>query len=293
MAQNLGSNPMNDHVVDIDQNNAQQYLIDESFKRPVLVDFWADWCGPCKSLMPILEKLAQEYAGGFLLARVNADQQQAIAGQFGVRSLPTVVLMKDGQPLDGFMGAQPETAVRQLLEKHLPKPWDALLEQGRALAAAGQLNEALTFLRQAHQESGERSDIGIALAEVYLALKRHAEAESILAGVPFVDQDAAYEQLKAQLELAQQAARSPELEALEQKHQAEPSNMDVAYQLALQYNQDGHHREALELLHGILQKNLNFQDGAARKSLMDMIASLGKGDPLAVEYQRKVYTLLY
>jgi putative thioredoxin len=284
---------MNENVVDIDQSNAQQLLIDESFKRPVLVDFWADWCGPCKSLMPILEKLAQEYNGQFLLARVNADQQQMIAGQFGVRSLPTVVLMKEGQPLDGFMGAQPETAVRELLEKHLPKPWDAMLEQGKALAAAGDYNEALTILRQAYQESGERSDIGVILALIYLEQNRTAEAEAIISKIPMADQDGAYEQVKAQLELKQQAGKSPELEGLERKFQENPKDMNAAYQLALQYNQDGHHREALELLYGILQNNLNFSEGAAKKTMMDMIASLGKGDPLAVEYQRKLYTLLY
>ncbi|MCW8196283.1 thioredoxin [Proteobacteria bacterium 005FR1] len=284
---------MNENVVNIDQNNAQQLLIDESFNRPVLVDFWADWCGPCKSLMPVLEKLANEYAGAFLLAKVNADEQQMIAGQFGVRSLPTVVLMKDGQPLDGFMGAQPETAVRELLDKHLPKPWDNLLDQAKALAAAGDFNEALPLLRQAHQQSGERSDIGVVLAQVYLELNRTAEAESIINSIPFVEQDAAYEQVKAQLELRQQAAKSPELEALEKTFYENPDDMGAAYQLALQYNQDGHHREALELLYGILHKNLNFQDGAAKKTMMDMIASLGKGDPLTVEYQRKIYTLLY
>lgn len=284
---------MNEHIVDIDESNAQQLLIEESHKRAVLVDFWADWCGPCKSLMPILEKLAHEYAGQFLLARINADEQQPIASQFGVRSLPTVILMKDGQPIDGFMGAQPETAVRELLDKHLPKPWDPMLEQGKALAATGDFNEALTVLRQAHAQSGERSDIGIILAQVYIELNRTSEAESILAKIPMVDQDAAYEQAKAQLELKQQAAKSPELETLGKKFSQDPENMDVAYQLALQYSQDDHHREALELLYGILEKNLNFQDGAAKKAVMDMIASLGKGDPLAVEYQRKVYTLLY
>lgn len=284
---------MSEHVVDIDESNAQQLLIEESQKRPVLVDFWADWCGPCKSLMPILEKLAQEYAGQFLLARVNADEQQMIAGQFGVRSLPTVMLMKDGQPIDGFMGAQSETTVRELLEKHLPKPWDLMLEQGRALIASGDFSEALTVVRQAHQQSGERSDIGIVLAQVYLELNRTAEAESLISKIPMAAQDAAYEQVKAQLELKQQAAKTPELEALEQKLSEDPENMDTAYQLAVQYSQDGHHREALELLYGILQRSLNFQDGAAKKALMDIIASLGKGDPLAVEYQRKVYTLLY
>lgn len=284
---------MTEHIVDIDQSNAQQYLIDESFKRPVLVDFWAEWCGPCKSLMPILEKLAQEYAGQFLLAKVNADDQAMITGQFGVRSLPTVFLMKDGQPVDGFAGAQPEIAIRELLDKHLPRPWDAMLQQASDLLAEDKAEEALPLLRQAHEQSGGRSDIAIALASAYVTVNRVQEAGDLLAKIPLADQDGAYEQVKAQLQLKLQSAKSPEIEALEKKLEAAPDDMDVAYQLAVQYSQEKLFREALELLYSILRRNLNFQDGAAKKTMMDMLASMGKGDPLAVEFQRKVYTLLY
>src|SRR5690606_23449923 len=124
------------HIVDITLENAQQLLIDESFNRPVLVDFWADWCAPCKALMPILEKLANEYQGAFLLAKVNADEQNMISGQFGVRSLPTVILIKDGQPIDGFAGAKSEVEVRELLQKYLPKAWEATLQEAEALISA-------------------------------------------------------------------------------------------------------------------------------------------------------------
>ena len=284
---------MSEFIVDVTTENAQNVLIEESRRRLVMVDFWADWCAPCKTLMPILEKLVREYDGQLLLARVNADQQGQISAQFGVRSLPTVVLMKDGQPIDGFMGAQPESAIRELLEKHLPKPWDLLLERGRELLAEDKAAEAVSLLRQAHEQSSRRSDIGIALAQAYFALNRLTEAEEILNSIKLVDQDADYEQLKTQLELKQQAAKSPEITALEAQLNKDPNNLEVAFQLAIKFSQDNHHREALELLYTILQQDRNFKDGDAKKTLLDMLASLGKGDPLAVEYQRKVYTLFY
>jgi len=284
---------MTENIVDVTEASAQRVLIEESQRRLVMVDFWADWCGPCKSIMPILEKLANEYAGQLLLARVNADTESGIAAQFGVRSLPTVILMKDGRPVDGFMGAQPESAIRELLEKHLPKAWDLLVEQAQTLIAEENFVDALPLLRQAHEQSRQRGDIGVALARNYLALNRIPEAEAALATVGMVDQDADYEQVKAQLELTQQAAKSPELEALEQQHQANPQDLDVAYQLAVLYNQDGHHRDCLDILYNILRTNSQFKEGAAKKTMLDVLASLGKGDPLAVEYQRKVYTLFY
>lgn len=284
---------MTEIKVDINESNAKQYLIDESLVRPVVVDFWADWCAPCKSLMPILEKLAQEYAGEFLLAKINADEQQMLAAQFGVRSLPTVMIMKDGQPVDGFMGAQTEKEVRAFLEKYLPKPWDKKLDAGRQLLEEENYSEAITVLKEAYELSSQRGDIACALADAFVNSKRLAEAETLLGGVKMVDQDAYYEQVKAQLELAQSATKAPEIDALEKQFQANPEDVDVAFQLAVQYSQHDYHRESLELLFGLLRKNLNARDGEVRKMFNDVLAVLGKGDPLAVEFQRKIYALLY
>lgn len=281
------------HSVDVTLDNAQQYVIDESFKRLVMVDFWADWCGPCKSLMPILEKLAAEYQGQFLLARINADEQGPLAAQFGVRSLPTVMLIKDGQPLDGFSGAQSEAQVRQLLDQHLPKVWEQTLAQARELMAAGDHGAALPLFRQAYDESGQAAEIGCLLAQALLELNRVEDAEEVLGRIKMADQDALYQQVRAQLELKKQAAKTPEIEALESALAKDPDNLDLALKLALQLNQEGYHRPALELLIEILRKDLNHSDGESKKALMDIVASLGKGDPLAVEYQRKLFTLLY
>lgn len=284
---------MESNIIDVTQENAQQVLIDESMNRLVVADFWADWCEPCKVLMPILEKLANEYAGQFLLAKVNADEQQMIAQQLGVRNLPTVMLIRNGQPVDGFTGAQPEGEIRQLLDKHMPKPWDIQLEQAQALIAQGQLAEAMPLLRQAYTDSRERADIAFTLAHVFIELNRCDDAQTILDAVKMVDQDANYEQLVSQLGLKREAAKSPEIQALEEKLNAEPDNLEIAHQLAVQFSQNDHPKEALELLYTILQQDKDFADGAARKTMLDVIKSLGAGDPLAAEFQRKLFGLMY
>ncbi len=181
---------MSSFIVNIDESNAAQLLIEESHQRPVVVDFWADWCEPCKVLMPLLEKIANEYQGAFLLAKVNADEQQMITQQFGVRSLPTVMVIQDGQPVDGFAGAQPEAQVRQMLEKYLPKPWDGLLQLAREAMDAGDFAAALSPLRQAWEESGRALEITLDYARALIENLRLDEAETVLGTVRLADQDA-------------------------------------------------------------------------------------------------------
>ncbi|HEY8941832.1 MAG TPA: co-chaperone YbbN [Cellvibrio sp.] len=282
-------------IVDITLENAQQYLIDESFQRPVVIDFWADWCAPCKNLMPILEKLANEYAGAFLLAKVNSDdpQTQMISAQFGVRSLPTVMIMKNGQPVDGFAGALPEVQVRDVLAKHLPKPWEAPLNQAQALMTENNFADALPLLRQAYEISGQLAAINLLMAQCHLELNRVDNAEAILATIKMADQDALYEQLQSRIELMKQAAKTPELAALEVAHLQTPDDLQIRYELALQYHQESQHRPALEHLLHILRKDRNFAEGETRKTFNGILTALGKGDPLAIEFQRKLFTLLY
>ncbi|MCK7598191.1 thioredoxin [Microbulbifer sp. CAU 1566] len=284
---------MEEFIVDVTAQNAQQVLIEESMKRPVVVDVWADWCEPCKQLMPVLEKLANEYAGQFLLAKLNADTEQALAGQLGVRSLPTVMLLKDGQPVDGFAGAQPEKQIREMLDKYLPKSWDLQLQQAQKLIGEDQLDEALPLLRQAYGDSGERADIAKQYAAVLLEKNRAKDAEEVLGKILMADQDADYQQLMAQLELKLQAADSPEIKALQQALAENPDDQESAYKLAVQLSQADRHEEALEILLGLLRKDMGFAEGAAKQAYLDIVKALGAGDPVATTYQRKLMTLLF
>jgi len=281
------------YIVDIDESNAQTLLIEESQKRPVIVDFWADWCAPCKQLMPILEKLAAEYQGAFLLAKVNADEQQMLAQQLGVRSLPTVMVIKDGQPVDGFSGAQPESAVRDMLDKHVPSPQADSLVKAEQLLAEGDIPGALALFRGAWEDSGQKPEFTMAYAGALITASRLDEAEALLSDIKMVDQDARFQQLMAQIELQRQAAQSPEIEALEADLASDEQNHEVRVKLAVQISSHGRYREALDHLLVVLRADRDWGNGEAKRVYLDMIATIGKGDPLAAEYQRKLFSLLY
>ncbi|URG51770.1 co-chaperone YbbN [Pectobacterium quasiaquaticum] len=279
-------------IVDVNESNLHQVL-EHSTTLPVLFYFWSGRSQHCLELEPVLDKLAQEYAGQFVLAKVDCDAEQRVAAQFGLRSIPTVYLFKDGQPLDGFQGPQPEEAIRELLKRALPKEEELKVAQAQHLIQEDKLPEAMQLLKDAWQLSQQRSDIGLMLAEVQIQIKRSEDAEAVLATIPLQDRDTRYHSLMAQIELLKQAADTPEIQHLQQQLDADPQNADLAVQLALQLHQVGRNEEALELLMGFLKKDLAVANGSARKTLMDIMAALGTSDALAARYRRQLYSLLY
>ena len=283
---------LNNSVINVTEANLHQTL-EQSASIPVLFYFWSERSQHCLQLNPILDKLASEYAGQFVLAKVDCDAEQMVASQFGLRAIPTVYLFKDGQPVDGFQGPQPEEFIRELLGRFLPKEEELKAAQAAELIAEGKMAEALPLLKEARALDPKRSDIALTLAEVQIALNRSDDAEAILTTIPLQDQDSRYHGLVAQIELLKQAADTPEIQQLQKQVEAEPENAIIAVQLALQLHQVGRYEEALELLMTHLRKDLAAADGAARKTLMDILAALGNGDALASKYRKQLYSLLY
>ena len=280
------------NIININEANLQQTL-ELSMTKPVLFYFWSERSQQCMELTPILDRLAAQYNGQFILAKLDCDAEQIVASQFGLRSIPTVYLFQNGQPVDGFQGPQPEEAVRALLDKVLPREEELKAQQALELIQEGKHDEALPLLKEAWQLSDKDSQIGLLLAQTQIELNRSEEAEAVLKTIPLQDQDTRYQSLIAQIDLLKQAADTPEIQQLQQQVADAPDDAALASQLALQLHQVGRNEEALELLFIHLRKDLAAADGQARKMFQEILAALGTGDALASKYRRQLYALLY
>jgi putative thioredoxin len=280
------------NIVNITEANLQQTL-EQSMVKPVLFYFWSERSQHCLELTPVLDRLAAQYNGQFILAKLDCDAEQRVAAQFGLRAIPTVYLFQNGQPVDGFQGPQPEEAIRALLEKVLPREEELKAQEAMALMQEGHYDQALPLLKDAWQLSHQDSQIGLLLAETQIALNRSEDAQAVLDTVPLQDQDTRYQGLIAQIELLKQAADTPEIQQLQQQVADHPDDAALASQLALQLHQVGRNEEALELLFAHLSTDLTAADGQARKVFQEILAALGTGDALASRYRRQLYALLY
>lgn len=280
------------NIVNITEANLQQTL-ELSMTKPVLFYFWSERSQHCLELTPVLESLAAQYNGQFVLAKLDCDAEQRVASQFGLRAIPTVYLFQNGQPVDGFQGPQPEEAVRALLDKVLPREEELKAQQALELIQEGKHDEALPLLKAAWQLSSQDSQIGLLLAQTQIELNRSEDAEAVLKTIPLQDQDTRYQGLLAKIDLLKQAADTPEIQQLQQQVANNPDDAALASQLALQLHQVGRNEEALELLFSHLKTDLAAADGQARKMFQEILAALGTGDALASKYRRQLYALLY
>lgn len=276
-----------------------QDVIQESRNQPVLVDFWAPWCGPCKQLTPSLEKAVTEAGGRVKLVKMNIDEHPSIAGQLGIQSIPAVIAFRDGQPVDGFMGAVPESNIREFIER-IAGPDDAEKATAEALDAAGEIRAEgdLQGAAQIYAAILQRDPANIAalagLAETLVDLGDIDNAREILARVP-EDKDDAPElaAVKARLALADQVAAIGDAEDLRRRLQADPADHDARFDLALIHNAHGERDAAADALLAIMKADRSWRDDGARLQLLKFFDAWGMTDEATLAARRKLSSLLF
>ena len=280
------------HVIDVTTETFETEVLQRSLQTPVLVDFWATWCGPCKSLGPVLEKLAGEYGGAFVLAKVDVDKEQQIAAAFQIRSVPSVFLLVNGQPVDAFQGALPEGQLRQFLQQHGVEPLAAADAEPAELAPLDPHAEVVR-LRHAVQDAPDQDELKLDLALALLKTGAAAESEQLLDALPAnLATDERSVRARARLGFAALLKDAPPAPVLEQAIAADPGDLKARHLLAVHQLVGGDAAAGLEQLIEMLRRDRGYEDGLAKKSLIDAFRVVEDED-LVGQYRRKMASLLF
>ena len=280
------------HVIDVTTETFETEVLQRSLQTPVLVDFWATWCGPCKSLGPVLEKLAGEYGGAFVLAKVDVDKEQQVAAAFQIRSVPTVFLLVGGQPVDAFQGALPEGQLRQFLQQHGIEPLPGT-EPGAEELAPLDPHAEVVRLRQAVQAEPEQDELKLDLALALLKTGAATEAEQLLDALPAnLATDDRSIRARARLGFAALLKDAPPVPVLEQAIAANEGDLRARHLLAVHHLVGGDPAAGLEQLIEMLRRDRDYEDGLPKKALIDAFRIVEDED-LVGQYRRRMASLLF
>jgi putative thioredoxin len=272
-------------------------VIEASREVPVLVDFWAPWCGPCRQLTPILEKAVRAAKGAVRLVKLNIDEQPQIPGQMGVQSIPAVFAFQDGRPVDGFMGALPESRVHDFIARLIGDSAGdtaADLEAAEAALSAGDVNSAAQLFGEVLQKDRENAQALAGLAKCYIKTGDLVRAEQTLALVPPAKADSSpVASARAALELARKTPAAGDIETLRAKLAADPKDPQARFDLALALNAKGDRSGALDELLAVVAKNRGWNDDAARKQLLQLFDAWGPADPSTIAGRQRLSSLLF
>lgn len=273
-------------------------VIEASATVPVLVDFWAEWCGPCKQLAPVIEKVVRAAKGKVKLVKMNIDQHPEVAGQMGIRSIPAVIAFKGGQPVDGFMGAVPEGQIKTFVDKltagGAPSPVDQLVAEGEAALAAKDLQTASQYFSAVLQQEPENLAALFGLADVCVTAGQFAEAKELLASVPAASaKDPRAAALEARMALAEQSAGLDDVIELEARITRDPADHQARFDLALVLAGKGHRNEAVDQLIEIIRRDRAWNEDGGRKQLLTFFEAWGPKDPATLYGRRRLSSVLF
>jgi putative thioredoxin len=280
-------------IAEADDQTFQQVVVERSRELPIVVDFWAEWCQPCRLLGPILEKLAREYDGKFLLVKVETEKAPSITGAMGVQSIPAVYGLRDGQLLDYFVGLLPEVQIRSWLDRLLPSPAETLVAEARAAADTDPAAAEAKY-KEAASLDPNLASARIALAELLLDGQRTAEAQAVLDELErrgYLEPEA--EKLKARIHLAGQSGKAIDLDQLRAAVESDPKNLAAKLELAEALAATQHHQEALDTALTIVPSGKKDFVEPARKLMVDLFHLLEDQPELVNEYRRKLSSALY
>ena len=286
--------PPNPQVKTVTSADFDEIVVEGSRHSPVLVDFWAPWCGPCRTLTPVLEKLAAAYEGRFTLATVNSDENGDLAQRYGIRSIPTVMAFVDGEVANQFMGALPESKVREFIDSILPSRVDELVRQAAAERAAGKAQAALDLLNQAAALEPNQETVLAELVETLLDLGRFEEAHQHGANLgPLRARGHRAAQALARLEFAEDPGQTSDAHKLEAQIKANPDDLDARLALGKRYAREQQYESALEQLLEIVRRDRTFGGDIARKTMLTLFELLGSDHPLVRRYRKELSAVLY
>jgi len=275
------------NVKDIDQQQFGPEVLQRSHEVPVVVDFWAEWCAPCKVLGPALEKAAADYDGQFELVKVDVDANQSLSSQFGIQSIPTVIAFKDGEPASRFTGAIPDTALRQWIDQILPTEADLKVDRARDLALDGDEAGAEVLYREILEQAPDHADAATALAALLIARNETEEALIVLGRLPRTSE---VERLEAAARVT--SSSDVDLSALEGRLAADPQDGEARLELGRALAANGEHEPALDHLLIVVRAGEQLRD-QARQAMIDVFGVIGPDHPLAATYRRALANELF
>lgn len=280
------------NVLEFTSENWQSEV--ELSDKPVVVDFWAPWCGPCRALSPVLEKIADEQQGRFILAKINVDENPMLAQAFGIRSIPAVKAVRDGALIAEFLGAQPEPVVRRFIEQLLPSEADSLAQEGKRLEEMGKAQGAESLYRAALAKDANQPQALFGLARLLIQRGEEADALSLLGRVPVnAPEYAAAQQLSAQIRLKQNGVSAADEQQCREKLAANPNDVEARFDLSQVLAASGRYEEALIELLEIVKKDRKFRDDGARKAILEIFEVIGPRSDLAEHYRSELAKVLF